>query len=367
MLPHRASKTRPIGGRFLDARRANIGLMKSYRSPIGAVLAGALLILGAIPALGVVMPPPIFPAPNALHYTTNVETCKANGGTEAYCASLATHGAVAFYASWQCGGCTAKGFKLKSPGSAAAFEDSNRLLFVKMPPAGGWTGQCYVVVAYHDALPSTPANGAIRASAQPPATTYEESLPSAQACVTATTTNITITVSAEREYSRTYSILYSNNQQQIQDGYNHTSDPMETGDRFIVQDSFSQTNTFYRSAYSFNRAPLGDATVFGGSFAFDGQACSDLYSPAPNGWASATWIKPIYGTVVQSKWTKNSTGATEIVDDLIHAWHPGKTLTFFLEPTETPETDQSGLVPPSFTCVGMVSNARLIVTVGITK
>jgi hypothetical protein len=336
-----------------------------FRTPIGAVVAATLLALAALPALGGPMVAAI-PAPGALHYTTNVETCKANSGGNSFCERLATHNAVAFYASWQCNGCSAKGYKLKTPApDSRVVDDSTKLYFIEMPPAGGWTGQCFAAVAYRELLPAAPVSGG-RTSAQP-ASTYEESVPSAQACVTATRAVINVPASAERGYSRTYSVLYSNNVPQTQDGYNHTSDPMETGYRFIVADSFSQTNTFYRSAYSFKRTVLGDDTVFGGAFVFDGDGCSDLYSPAPSGWENAVWIKPVYGTIVQSKWSKGGGGASETVDDYVRAWHPGKALTFFLEPYETPEIDKSGLMPPSFTCVGMVSNVRLTLTVGVTK
>jgi hypothetical protein len=151
----------------------------------------------------------------------------------------------------------------------------------------------------------------------------------------------------------------------VQTAQTHSSDPLITGDYFLVQDGFSQTNNFYRAAVSFSRSSLQDVSVFGGVLAYDGQVCSYLYAPAPSGWESAQWIKPAYDANLNVKWVTSGAGGSANLDAYLRAWPMGKQLTFVFEPTETPEVDKSGLVPPSFSCPGSVSNARLIVTIGV--
>jgi hypothetical protein len=368
-------------------------MMNISQSSMHAILLGAAFMFGTLPAFAAgpsggvnrgAVPLPGLTAPSRLHYTTNVETCKANGGSDGLCAPLATQGAVAFYASWNCAGCTATGFKLRlaavkfdpryavrlaAPGSDA-IDVSSQLPFVETPPAGGWRGQCYVVVAYRNPTRSLVSDGGGGVHPVGQATgTYEESPASSQACVTATTIAALVPASAERGYTRQYSIVYSDKKQLIQDGFNHTSFPLDAGYKFIAHPAplQGQTNIFYRSAYSFERPQsLGDVTVLGGAFAYDGQSCSNLYTPAPSGWGGATWTKPT-GTRVTMKWTKSGSGESANVDAFVRGWNPGKTLTFFLEPHESPEFDQSGLENPSWSCVGSVSNVRLILSVGVTK
>jgi hypothetical protein len=122
------------------------------------------------------------PAPGALHYTANVALCKEQVTTDLDCSLLGTRGALAFYATWECPGiCAVSGFKLRyavkrsarraAPAKSDALDVAkSRPVFIELPPAGGWKGQCFAVSAFRS--PSTIVTGA-----------YAESPPSPQVCI----------------------------------------------------------------------------------------------------------------------------------------------------------------------------------------
>jgi hypothetical protein len=364
--------------------------MNIFRSLMRAVLASASLLLGTLPALAAgpsggvnrAVPLPGLTAPSALHYTTSVETCKANGGSDSSCGALAMQGAVAFYASWHCAGCTATGFKLRiaaakfdpryavrlaAPG-ADAVDVSTQPVFVEAPPTGGWKGQCYVVVAFHNPTRAFGSGGMGPVGQATGA--YEESPPSSQACVIATTRSVLLPSSAERGYQRTYTIVYSTGIPKITDFTpNTTSGPFLVGWQFLALGSQSRENTYFRAAVEFDRSSLGDATIFGGTLTQNVEegdtACTHLSSPAPAGWESAAWTKPTGSVVTGGTVTKYNFDTN--VDAFARGWTAPKRLTFFLDPTKPAESVESGLLKASSKCRTLIKGAFLALTVSVTK
>jgi hypothetical protein len=364
--------------------------MRIFPSSICAILAGTSFLLGILPAAAA--PPPaignpgtsaVIPQLGALHYTTNVATCEAKGGSATICGAIVSKGAVAFFASWNCPSCSVSGFKLRRVGAPAdprvlvrlgagggALDDQGQPLFIESPPSDGWIGQCFVVVAYKNPTQILQPNGAggMRPTGQTTGT-YQESTPSAQTCVAGTSDHVMIPASAERGYTRIYSILYNrDNKQTFQDLPPVTSGELNIGLEFRPIANWSQTNTFFRSVFEFDRTALGDATIFGGWLAYDtpgGSGCATLYSPAPSGWQGATWITRT-GKALSLNLPQGGIGAQIPVDSTVRAWN-GKTITFQFDPGSSPESIQSGAEPMMTTCLGHLSNVRLILTVGITK
>jgi hypothetical protein len=308
-------------------------------------------------------PKPMLPAPTALHYTTNPDSCVHGGEGPTSCSWL-THGkAVAFYWSWECSGknCAIGGYHLRLPGAGHAGSadgkivnsSTGRLVLVDQP-GGGWHGRCYVVSAY----PLSPRSTA-------------ESKPSRQICIHDTSKTVTIKPYKDRGYSRQYWVLYSDNNPQVK------TSPARGGSDLIVGGIFdntnqSQVNTFQRAAYAFDLSSIGGNSLFGGSFAYDPgpgaptKTCAELHR-APNGWASANWIAPTDRPVPERVW--NGSTWSWPIDRLVEGWNRSTPLALFLEEiygVGPAESTKSSVVPYSLTCLSTILRPRLILKVGVT-
>jgi hypothetical protein len=307
---------------------------------------------------------PVLPAPSGLHYTTDPENCVHNGGSVSQCERLTDGKAIALYWSWRCNGkgCAIGGYHLRLAGVGHSgssdrkiVESSTGRFLVKSEPAGGWRGACYVVTAY-------PASA--HAAAQ--------SEPSPKTCIRATYKVVTVKADTARGYAKEYSILYSDNQQQVQ------TYPPRTGSDQVVGGTFdstnqSQANTFQRAAYAFDLSSIGGKNLFGGTFAYDRgpsdprNSCAELHR-APNGWKSATWIIPPGGPL-PGKFTKSGSTLSWPIDGLLKKWNRSTPFALSLEEVYgvgPAEFIQSGVVPYSFTCQSVIIKPRLILKVGVT-
>ena len=326
---------------------------------------------------------PALPAPGAPHYTTNPEVCLKNGGDPGDCVKLNAGNAIAFYWSWNCAGksCAIAGFHLKHAGGTGArtvirqfgsdpslVDSSGKPLLLENEPGGGWRGACYVVTAYRTPVQNlvNVGGGAVHPEGTPSGSAAE-SAPSPQIFVGMTSQDVTIPANLVRGYDRTYWVLYSNNKQQIQTLPAGTSLPLRIGMEFFAQQGFSQTNHFYRAAFAFDLSSVGGNSTFGGNFVYDiasGTDCTDAYQ-APTGFDSATWVAPSGGTLPGKK-THSGSSTSVPIDALVQKWPHSKPLGLLLRETQNAEFIQSGVIPPAFTCFGLVTNPRLILHVGTT-
>lgn len=367
-----------------------------------AVLTYPAVIASPPPAPGTLLAPPIslrtgvLPAPSQPHYTTNIGTCKANGGDDNAC-SLLRDGAVAFYWSFSCGGsCTIAGFKLRSQTRAIATErrfdaiqsrgigigldePQTATPIIVMPATGTeWSGQCYTVVAFRTPLRTLAPDGG--GGMRPTTTMFgsnDESAPSPRICVNQTKTVTKLAVSTARGYSRFAWVLYGDNQPHEQDQpVTSSTGSIEVGTFFMPTTNFSQYNRFYRVAVAFDRSAIANDTIFGGSFAYDFSGpsanspygCANLFNPAPGGWMNATWPLPS-GTPLDDYpkiFSKAGSTLSFPIDDLLKKW-TSKSMTFFLLERNQEEFVKSGLEAVQFSCGGQIANVRLETITGVDR
>ena len=248
------------------------------------------------------------PAPGALHYTTDIGTCKRAGGNDGTCGALLNN-AVAFYFNWSCAGnCVISGFKLKDANQTAvdprgvvrlggtdpladAIDTAAGTLFIERPPQGGWGGRCYVVTGYRLPARKLVSDGSGGLHPEGPAIgSFEESPPSPKVCMASLTREVELPALKKRSYTRTYSLTAKTAPATTDDPPRETS-WIYIGKTTFGQQGFSVANQFHRAAASFDGSSLGDVTVYRGRFAYDAtKDCRPrFYSPAPSGWETAAW------------------------------------------------------------------------------
>ncbi|MGA7991337.1 MAG: hypothetical protein WCC53_07905 [Thermoanaerobaculia bacterium] len=330
------------------------------------------------------------PAPGALHYTTDIGACKRAGGNDGTCGALLNQNAVAFYFNWNCSpNCAITGFKLKDanrpapagPGGVArilgtdptadAIDTSKTMLFIERPPQGGWANRCYVVTAYRVPVPKLVPDGQGGFKPSGPATgSFEESPASPKACVGALTREVSVAAFKARSFARSY-FFTEYTPHQTKDDPPSEDSSIRVGKTAMGQSGFSVLNKFFRAGASFDAAPLGDVTVYGGRFAYDtAKDCRPrFYAPAPSNWESSAWPKAS-GAPLPGSWGGSGNTHTWDVASLVRGWRAPRRLSFFLMESLTEGLDAEGFnysVGMMDRCDTAGQNVRLVLDVGLTK
>jgi hypothetical protein len=321
------------------------------------------------------------PAPGALHYTTDIGACKRAGGNDGTCGALLNQNAVAFFFTWSCGpNCVITGFKLKDASRAPsgpttvmrvitdpmsdALDTATGTLFIERPPQGGWASRCYVVTAYRAPVAKLVPDGSGGLKPSGPATgSYQESPPSAKACVASLTKEVSLPAAKIRNFGRIY-FLNQNTPKTTGDDPPQNSSYASVGKMNMSQQGFSVVNKFYRAGASFDLSPLGDVTVYGGRFAYDAsQDCRPrLYAPAPANWESSSFPRATGSPLAWS----GSPG----VGALVRGWRAPRRLTFLLMESTTEGMDAEDFnygAAMIGSCRASGQNVRLVLDVGVTK
>jgi hypothetical protein len=330
---------------------------------------------------------PSLTAPGQPHYTTNFSTCAQQGGTSAQCGTL-LRGWVAFYWTYACGGCNPTGFTLRRADAPAATRPngpagtlgvatvgiaqeeprSSAPLTVIAPPSKGWSGECYIVVAYRQTGGSSGEPHQVGTTS---GGSIVESAPSQKVCLGETTRVVTIPAAASRGYSRTYFI--KGNDRGVED-HAYAAQPYSLGNRYVSYPG-GVTDILYwysRVAVAFDRASIGGATIFKGAIAYDASllkstlasGCAVVFSPAPSGWEGATWIAP-QGARYKTSFAMNGSTFSAPIDGLLQNWKSGQ-LSIMLRELAPAETTNYMLGPLSYTCPP-AGNIRLVVTLGVDE
>jgi hypothetical protein len=193
----------------------------------------------------------------------------------------------------------------------------------------------------------------------------DESPPSAKLCIGATRRDVALGPTSMRHFHRTHWINYkTDNVEHVDDDAPRSGVPFTIGMHYIHNKEDSQVNGFFRSALGFDPSSLGNATVYGGSFAYDADRnCARLRAPAPAGWEGAKWILPR-----DTAWfpSPKLTGPAIIpVDAHLRGWRAGDPKTFVLDSDASAEFVRSGVEGPQFSCRGQVTKVQLVVSTGI--
>ncbi|MFN2461567.1 MAG: hypothetical protein ABR591_12925, partial [Candidatus Velthaea sp.] len=323
------------------------------------------------------------PVPVALHYTTNVATCTARGGDAESCATLFRANAVAIYWSAPaggCGSCQITGYRVRHPAVSFAragsppgpvLDQTKTEISVQPMPPGGWTGSCFVVSSYTEPVTTMVNDGTGHKIPLPGATPVgrrDESASSQKLCIGATRRDVSIAPSATRHFLRRDWINYRTDAKEHVDDDPPTSGiPFAIGMHYIKNKEDSQVNSFHRSVLAFEAGALGNATIYGGSFAYDiDRNCARVGTPAPPGWETARWVVPA-GSYTWFPDPPNVRTQLVPVNAQLRAWRPGDQKTFVIDSADSAEFVKDGIEEPQFSCEGTASNVRLIVSTGIEQ